>query len=118
MNLRHYAWSEQTRQNWKSYPVRVLGPHRSGCCGKPTLLVQSMDGGFVTANCSKPGCNNMTTVSQGDFEALVLWVGCPECRDPMTPQMVDQNYAYTCDRCRIYVRLADLLPYWTDVARH
>jgi len=115
--LSHYSWSPETRQAWKSYPVRVVGPSPSGCCQQRTLLVQSMEGGFVTANCSKPGCNNKAYLSWDQFEALNLWVACPECRAGMLAAMVEMNYVYTCAGCGIYIRLADLLPYWTDVAR-
>ena len=116
MSLRHYAWSDAIQESWKSYPVRVRGARPSKCCGRRTLLVQSMEGGFVTANCSRPGCNEKAMFSETDFEALELWVSCAECRSPMRAAMVDKNYAYVCDNCSLYVRLADLLPMWTDVA--
>jgi hypothetical protein len=74
-----------------------------------------MKGGFVTANCSRPGCNNKGSFTASEFESLDLWVGCPECRARMAPAMIEKNYAYRCDECALYVRLADLLPLWTDV---
>jgi len=116
MPLRHYGWNEETQKHWKTYPVRLVGPRPSECCGHRTLLVQSMEGGFVTANCSRRGCNQKSLVSQRDFDALALWVSCPQCRAPMRSCMVDKNYGYACDNCSAYVRLADLLPSWTEVA--
>ena len=40
---------------WKEYPVRISGLKESSCCKSPTVLVQSMEGGFVTRNCWKCG---------------------------------------------------------------
>jgi hypothetical protein len=117
MELRHLAWDVDTQKAWKSHPIRVIGPRVSTCCGAPTLVVQGMQGGFVNANCSKPGCNKKATLSRDEFEALSLWVSCPECRGRMVAGMVDKNYAYTCADCGVYVRLADLLPYWSDIER-
>lgn len=111
-------------EGWKSYPIRVQGPRSSECHGKPTLLVQSMIGGFVSANCSESECGKKHPLSKGDFFSLSLWVGCPQCRAPMQPEMLSQvrgparlapNYGFICGPCRTYIPLADLLPLWKDL---
>jgi ribosomal protein S27E len=98
---------------WKTYPVRVIGPRFSRCCSKPTLLVQSMTGGFVTANCS--ACGNKETLALGEFKQLGLWVSCPRCKKRMNTFDAWGNYAYSCDACDIYILLADILPRWEDL---
>lgn len=97
-----------------SYPVRVIGWTLS-CCKQPTLLVLGMEGGYVTANCSKPGCNNKTTIAKVEFKDRSLWVSLPGAR--MIVAVMERNCAYICSGCSIYVRLADLLPYWIDLER-
>jgi hypothetical protein len=107
---------------WKTYPVRVGGPRLSKCHQAPTLLVESMEGGFVTANCSK--CGGKDVLRLEEFQGLGLWVGCPLCRASMNSQLLSKisgsavgagNYGYTCFGCRICIYLSDLLPRWEDV---
>lgn len=50
--MREYKYDNQQIDNWKTYPVRIVGNHLSDCHQSPKLLVQSMEGGYVTANCS------------------------------------------------------------------
>jgi hypothetical protein len=118
----HFAYDPEEVNGWKSHPVRVRGPRLSRCHAAPTLLVQSMEGGFVTANCSECGAKDTLTASE--FLSLALWVSCPECKRQMQSNLMSEvkgaarlasNYGYACDDCRLYVRLADLLPHWEDV---
>src|SRR4051794_14350969 len=46
VDLTPYALPE-----WKTHPLRLRGPRPSNCCGMPTLLVQSKERGYVTADC-------------------------------------------------------------------
>jgi hypothetical protein len=109
-----FSYDEQLLQQWKSYPVRVVGPRDSRCCLKPTLLVQSMGGGFVSANCSE--CDSKQTLTQSEFTNLGLWVNCPNCRKRMlTWEDPHKNYAYQCAECQIFILLADILPHWEDL---
>ena len=102
------------RDVWKTFPARFEGPSRSACCKWPTVLVQSMDGGFVTSNCFK--CGKKETLSNADFlERVRIWVACPQCDDPMYRQMIDKNYGFVCLTCEVGIRLADLLPRWNEV---
>lgn len=106
---------------WKSYPVRLCGPTRSKCHDKPTILTQVARGGFVTANCSECGKDDILTHSE--FDSMALWVGCPKCKRAMEREMVVHipgkrraaNYGLVCRGCRIYFLLADILPDWEDV---
>ena len=111
--MREYNYDEGELAGWKTYPVRVKGQHLSKCHQAPTLMVQSMEGGYVTANCSK--CGNKSSVSQADFDSLQLWVSCPECRGRMVPCIYRKNYGYSCEDCDLFVRLAHLLPRWRDL---
>ena len=72
-----------------------------------------MEGGFVTQNCSE--CGSRDTVSEAEFRGLGLWVACPDCKKPMTKEMIDKNYTFTCAPCDIYIKLATLLPRWEDL---
>lgn len=102
------------REIWKKYPLRISGMNRSSCHRLPTVLVQSMEGGFVTRNC--PSCGGPELLSEADFLSLGLWVACPGCRQPMTPGRVPHsNYGYVCEPCANYIKLAALLPRWTDL---
>ncbi len=112
---RHFPWQPEARAAWKTYPVRVSG-ELSGCHKVPTLLVQSMRGGFVTANCPHPDCNSYQLVTHAQFEALDLWVACPKCRRKMMTAVIKDNYAFTCSTCDLYFNLADILPNWPDIA--
>ena len=112
--MRHSEFDNQTSSGWKSYPVRIMGPRVSRCHNKPTLLVQSMQGGFVTANCSE--CGEKTNLSFYEFRELQLWVSCPQCRKRMSQYITkEENYGYQCSSCAIYIWLADLLPYWHEL---
>lgn len=102
------------REIWKTFPVRFEGPRISRCCSWPTVLVQSMDGGFVTSNCSK--CGKCETLSNHEFiDGLRIWVACPECGDPMYREMIDKNYGFVCHACEVGIRLAEILPRWNDL---
>jgi hypothetical protein len=112
-----YPFDAETRTWWKSYPVRVRGPRPSRCCQAASLLVRSPQGGYVSASCSQ--CGARGSISEGDFRGLGLWVGCPKCRRAMKAMLLSGvrragNYGFSCEHCRVYVRLADL-PDWRDV---
>jgi NAD-dependent SIR2 family protein deacetylase len=96
---------------WKTYPIRIAGTE-SRCCGGPTILVQSMKGGFVTQNCSR--CGKLYTLSASEFANLNLWVACPSCTAPMEPRILMKDYCYYCEHCELAIQLATLLPWWND----
>ncbi len=113
--MRIHPVDARTRDFWKSYPVRISGHSISECCGKPTLLVQSMEGGFVTRNC--PQCGSRTTLTHDAFfNEIDLWVACPDCKQPMKRDMIDKNYGFVCEPCDVAILLAALLPRWEDLA--
>jgi predicted Zn finger-like uncharacterized protein len=102
---------------WKSFPLRITDGSKSECCGFPVVLVQSMDGGFVTRNC--PSCSARYSLSDDSFRALAIWVACPRCRLPMEAgRLPYSNYGYLCQSCQVSIRLASLLPRWTDIQHH
>ena len=117
--MQHFFFKEDNLENWKSYPIRLEVPELSDCCHQPRLLVQSMEGGFVTANCSE--CGRKKTLSRHEFQELPVWVSCPKCRKKMLAQVVPGssgkklNYGFACNDCELYIWLSDLLPHWSDV---
>src|SRR5436190_21497209 len=101
--LTYYKFSPEMTAGWKTYPVRVRGPRPSKCHHAPTLLVQSMSRGFVSANCSE--CGGKDVLRQDEFLNLDIWVGCPQCNRPMDPTLLSEvrgtarlagNYGYVC----------------------
>jgi len=74
--VRELPVEENIRAIWKKYPVRISGLKDSRCHGKPTVLVQSMDGGFVTHNC--PERDGYESLPEMDFRRLGLWVACSD----------------------------------------
>jgi hypothetical protein len=113
--LTPYPIDEAVSKIWKSYPIRISRHSISPCCEEPTILVQSMPGGFVSRNCSM--CGSRTTLPEAIFlEKLDLYVACPKCRRRMAAEvLINKNYGYTCRGCNIYIDLASLLPRWTDL---
>lgn len=110
--MRRFEYNKNTCDGWKSYPIRLTLERVSKCCSQPAVLVQSMEGGFVTANCFK--CGKKDTLSEYEFKGLRLSVSCPECKRVMVPKLIENNYSYYCEHCRLYIRFADLLPHWKD----
>lgn len=103
--------------NWKDYPIRLYGPKRSSCCGRETMIVQSMTDGFVSINCQ--ACMRRDSyLSAVQFRELKAPVHCPKCGERMIPgQKLDwpSNYAFGCSSCLICIWLADLLPHYEKV---
>lgn len=115
-----FKWDEQTRKGWKSYPVRIVGPRCSKCCDTATLLVESKEDGFVTANCSK--CGKKGYLTKDEFHQLNLWVSCPKCKKRMEADMVEnsfssETYGYKCEHCKATMYLSALLPRWEDLMK-
>lgn len=93
--------------------IRIQGPRISRCCNAPTLLVQSMSGGFVTANCSE--CGQKSGLRRDEFYDLNVWVSCPECRTRMDPAILNKNYGYKCGKCSWNAELSSMVPQWDEI---
>ena len=112
--MREYECSQEEIAGWRSNPVRLRGPRASKCDhDRPTLLVQAMDGGFVTANC--PECGSSKTLKEVEFKLLDLWVACPRCSKCMEPRVIAKNYVFACKNCAVYIKLSSLLPRAEDL---
>jgi hypothetical protein len=59
-------------------------------------------------------CGNKDTISEYEFRNLRLIVSCPECKQVMTPTLIEKNYSYLCEDCQLYIWLSDLLPHWEE----
>ena len=115
--MRRYKVGESIRASWEDYPVRIKGVRKSQCCGNPTLLVRTSQGGFVEEMCST--CRKLENLSKPDFLTIShrLYVKCPECGGEMavdTERREHGNYAFLCEPCDLLLRLGDLVPYRSD----
>jgi len=113
--MKNYPISPKIREFWKSYPLRIPGYSVCDNCDEPTVLVQSMKGGYVTRNC--PNCNRPETLPKRIFlEELELYVACPECKQRMEAEvLLDKNYGYVCFDCDVSIALFELLPRYEDL---
>lgn len=82
----------------------------SPCHHRPSIIVQSRKGGFVTQNCGTCGVPR----------ALRLWelpaVQCPRCGiDLDSGTNANRNYEYSCRQCRFRCQVAELVPRWHEL---
>ncbi len=115
ISVESYHVDSIVRECWRAYPVRILGHSTCGSCSEPTVLVQSMESGFITRNC--PKCNLHDTLPESIFRNnLDLWVACPRCKKRMEPDvLLDKNYGYVCRSCNVSIALFELLPRYEDL---
>ena len=113
--MREHKITTVQRENYRNFPIRITGRNLSKCHNAPTFIVQSMDGGFVTSNCSK--CGEKEPLSYDAFQSLELWVACPTCKEAMIPEMIEKNYCYVCKSCNEFIKFSDLLPHFSDIKR-
>jgi hypothetical protein len=111
--MRVYPYNNEIKACWKSYPVRIQGNRI--CHSLPTVLVESMGGGFVTQNCIK--CNSKYTLSFEEFKNLEIFVSCPECKEYMSSDIVNKNYSFVCKKCDLSIPLASILPKWDGLTK-
>lgn len=115
--MQRYRVSKSKRASWEDYPVRIKGVGNSRCCGSPTLLVRTSEGGFVKELCST--CRKTDNLSNPEFLTIShrLHVECPECGGEMSVDNEARehgNYAFLCEPCDLLLRLGDLVPYRRD----
>jgi DNA-directed RNA polymerase subunit RPC12/RpoP len=84
------------------------GRFASGCCGKPTIIVRSRQGGFVTQNCSR--CGKSNSVSLSELPSLK----CTKCRRALV-SITRKNYFYQCLKCDLEWELPLLVPHWSEL---
>lgn len=83
------------------------------CHERPSLIVKSRAGGFVTQNCVVTGRPRALP-----FEELPN-IQCARCDTLMTPFKTRYgNYAYKCQCCRSCIRLHDKIPHWSERFAH
>lgn len=81
----------------------------SRCCFRPSQIVVSRDGGFVSQNCT--ACGRSRKISLTELPKLV----CKHCRRPMKKCVkLNKNYAYTCSSCGRSVELRSIIPHWSE----
>jgi ssDNA-binding Zn-finger/Zn-ribbon topoisomerase 1 len=94
--MRIHPVESDARKFWKAMPIRIAGTTTCNKCNEPTVLVQSMKGGYVTQNCVHCSFSSQT-LTPSEFQRLNLWVACPECKSRMTAQTLpDKNYGFAC----------------------
>jgi hypothetical protein len=106
--MKEYKVTPDQRNIYRKFPIRITGKNLSSCHNVPTVIVQSMEGGFVTRNCSI--CGKKETLPQEVFKSLELWVACPNCKKAMSAEMIEGNYCYLCKSCDTFIKFSDLLP--------
>lgn len=120
--MRRYVPSTEVLAACKRHPIRVWIPTPSRCCHQPRIIVQSLEGGFITANCAN--CGKHDTLGNTEFAELgeSLWVSCPECRAKMSAELVPdgsgyakRNYGFVCAKCQLYLWLSDLVLRWEEL---
>ena len=81
----------------------------SRCCFRPSQIVVSRDGGFVSQNCT--GCGRSRKITLTELPELV----CKLCRRPMKKHVnLNKNYAYGCSPCARSVELCSIVPHWSE----
>ena len=88
--------------------LTLKGKYDSHCCGKPTIIVCSRAGGFVTQNCSQ--CGVPKSIRLEELPALT----CTRCRVELVA-FKSKNYVYACPRCKEQWELASLIPPWHEL---
>lgn len=88
--------------------LTLNGKYVSSCCGKPTILVRSREGGFVTQNCSR--CGVPKSIRLDELPQLI----CTRCKGQLLP-FKRQNYMYECAPCGVEWELAQLVPPWHEL---
>ena len=85
----------------------------SHCCGRPSQIVISRDGGFVSQNCTD--CGRSRKIRLAELPDLV----CKMCRRPMEKYVnSNKNYAYRCSACVRGVELCSIVPHWSEEFRY
>jgi hypothetical protein len=94
----------------RATPKKLIlnGKYESHCCGKPTIIVCSRAGGFVTQNCSQ--CGVPKSIRLEELPALT----CKRCQVALAP-FKPKNYVYACPRCKNQWELASLIPPWHEL---
>ena len=81
----------------------------SYCHQRPSLIVRSREGGFVTQNCLE--CGKPRTLAFSELPELL----CGECEDDLIPFKNNHgNYAYQCSKCGTSFELASIVPPWDE----
>lgn len=82
---------------------------KSYCHQRPSLIVRSREGGFVTQNCVE--CGRPRALPFSELPGLQ----CALCKKDLRPYIdEDNNYAYQCPKCEETWVLADLVPKWDE----
>ncbi len=79
----------------------------SACCLAEAVFVLSRTGGFVTKNCTK--CKRTGYAREEDFPSLEC------CGEGVTVRLIDKDYYYKCQNCLSKVRVADIVPKWSEL---
>ena len=88
--------------------LTLMGKNSSACCDKPTIIVRSRGGGFVTQNCSR--CGVPRSIRLDELPTL----SCSSCQIELH-LFKRQNYFYECPVCKREWQLAHLVPHWREL---
>jgi hypothetical protein len=94
-------------------PLMLHAKRTSDCHDVECLIVRSRDGGMVTRNCLAYGKPDY--IRETDFPRLP----CPLCITPFVIEKTDgTNYHYACKTCQKAVKVADIVPDWSEKFRY
>src|SRR5258708_6182001 len=81
----------------------------SGCCNSRMRLVKSRAGGFISRDCE--GCGKSYYVRWDHLPEL----NCRFCSHPLRVRKLDgMNYYCACEHCNRALKLASILPHWSE----
>ena len=113
--MRYSPISDDFRQIWKTFPLRIPGGSECDSCAEQTILVaKSTSGPFVTRNC--PQCEKSGPLPESVFmNGRNVYCPCPNCGGQMEPEKPGNAHVYQCIACDIYIELADIVPWDHDL---
>ncbi len=113
--MTEYFIDEGLRRKWK-LPLNLGGMSLSRCCDQPTRVVRSMDNGFVTRNCPRCKQGPGRLLPEQVFNNLTPNLRCLQCEHKLSNGRDRyKNYVLICDGCQMFVKLADLIPHWSEI---
>ncbi len=85
------------------------------CCKGPRQLVRSRSGGLVTQNCLNFGhCDQCKRPGKLLLEQLPKR-HCEKCRARLVPLILQKTYWYKCEACQTFIKLASIVPHWSEL---
>ena len=93
----------------ENLPLILYARRLSKCHGARCLIVRSREGGFVSRDCIE--CGEAEYIRLKDFPE----VNCSRCKVRFEVSLADKmNYFFVCSSCGKQMKIADIVPPWSD----